>query len=63
MTNKNRVVKALGLAPKTGLTIAGIAERDLSGKLTAEKVEVAVEQLMLQGRVGMITGGRYVLPR
>jgi hypothetical protein len=62
MTNKNRVLKALSQAPKAGLTVAGIAERDLSGKLDAGKVEVALDRLSHQGRITELGTGHYALP-
>lgn len=52
MTNRGRVLKALRAAkPRAGLTVAQITERDLAGKLTHEKTELALEQLFGQAQV------------
>lgn len=61
MTNRGRVRKALRGAPKTGRTVAQIAERDLAGKLDAEKTEVALEGLQRQGEVTELQPGRWAL--
>lgn len=61
MTNRGRVLKALQGAPTTGRTVAQITERDLAGKLTAEKTEVALEQLTRSAKVHERQPGRYLL--
>lgn len=59
MTNRGRVLKALRGAPTNGRTVAQITERDLAGKLTPEKTETALEQLLRAGRITMYSPGRF----